>query len=90
MYGAFQAAPDLRPFTRREPRVPLDEMNAPNAWGAAASAAMNLDEADRAPDLELSEIVWRSVRGADSPMPPPVRAAFVRPVEEDEEGEEDE
>lgn len=88
MYGAFQEKPDLTPFTRREARVPIDEMNAPTAWGAAASMAMNLEEADRAPDLELNEIVWKSVRGAGSPMPPPVRAAFVQPLEEDEEEEE--
>ncbi|HEY7216406.1 MAG TPA: alkaline phosphatase family protein, partial [Thermoanaerobaculia bacterium] len=89
MYGAFKSAPDLAPFTRREARVPLDEMNAPNAWGAAASMAMNLDEPDRAPDLELNEIVWKSVRGAASPMPPPVHAGFVRPVGEEEEGDDD-
>jgi len=35
---------------------------------------------DAIPDEELSEIVWRSVRGAESPMPPPVRSAFVRVV----------
>lgn len=90
MYGAFQSTPDLAPFTHRKPRVPLDEMNGPNAWGAAASVAMNLEEPDRSPDLELNEILWRSVRGADSPMPPPVHAAFVRPVEEDEEEDEEE
>jgi phosphoesterase family protein len=89
MYGAFQAKPNLAPFTRREARVALDEMNAPNAWGAAASLAMNLEEADRAPDLELNEILWKSVRGADSVMPPPVRAAFVRAVAEAEEDEDE-
>jgi DNA-binding beta-propeller fold protein YncE len=80
MYGAFQATPDLAPFTRREPRISLDEMNGANAWGAAASLAMNLEVPDRAPDLALNEILWKSVRGADSSMPPPVHAAFVRPV----------
>lgn len=90
MYGAFQSKPDLTPYTRREARIPIDELNAPTAWGAAASMAMNLEEADRAPDLELNEIVWKSVRGADSVMPPPVRAAFVQALGEDEEeGEED-
>jgi len=39
---------------------------------------MNLAEADRAPDLLLNEIVWRSVRGRDSKMPPPVRAAWLK------------
>jgi YVTN family beta-propeller protein len=87
MYGAFQARPVLTPYARREARVPLDEMNAPNAPGAAASTAMNLEEADQAPDLELNEIIWKAVRGADSVMPPPVRAAFVRPLGEDGEDE---
>jgi YVTN family beta-propeller protein len=89
MYGAFQTAPDLTPFTHREPRVPIDETNGPLAWGAAASQAMDLHEADLAPDLELNEILWKSVRGADSPMPPPVHAAFVRGVGEEREGDDD-
>ena len=85
MYGAFQGTPVLAPYTRREARVPLDEKNAPNAPGAAASLAMNMEEADQAPDLELNEIIWKAVRGAGSAMPPPVRAAFVRPLEEDDD-----
>ena len=28
-------------------------------------------------DLLLNEVVWRSVRGPNGPMPAPVRAAFV-------------
>jgi len=88
MYRAFQAKPNLTPFDRREPRIPLDEKNAPTAWGAEASAAMNLDtEADLAPELALNEILWKSIRGAASPMPPPVHAAFVQPVRSG--GEED-
>ena len=51
---------------------------------------MNLEEADRAPDLLLNEIVWRSVRGADSPMPAPVRASWVRPIAGAEDEDEDE
>ncbi|MFL6194427.1 MAG: LpqB family beta-propeller domain-containing protein [Thermoanaerobaculia bacterium] len=90
LYRAFQATPDLSPFTHREARIALDEKNAPTAFGAAASLAMDLDtEADRAPDLELNEILWKSVRGAASPMPPPVRAAFVRPAAEEEEEKEE-
>ncbi len=83
--GVFQSEPLPAPFTRRDARVPLDEKNALTAYGAEASLAMDLEEADRAPDLELNEIIWRSVRGKDSPMPPPVRAAFIRPLPETEE-----
>jgi hypothetical protein len=83
MYGAFQAAAHLAPYRRREARVPTDEMNDPLAPAAAASAAMNLEEADRVPDIAGNEILWKAVRGAKSPMPPPVRAAWVRSVADD-------
>ena len=43
--------------------------------------AMNFAEADLTPEPELNEIVWKSVRGAHSPMPPPVRAGFIRIIE---------
>jgi YVTN family beta-propeller protein len=76
--GAFMAKPDLRPYAARPARIALDERNDPEAWGAEASAAMNLDEPDRAPDRALNEIVWKSVRGAGSPMPPPVRSALIQ------------
>jgi DNA-binding beta-propeller fold protein YncE len=85
MYGAFQATPVLTPFTARPARMDVTEKNAIGAWGAAASAKMNMAEADLCPDLELNEIVWRSVRGAHSPMPPPVRAAFIRALPADED-----
>jgi DNA-binding beta-propeller fold protein YncE len=80
MYRSFQAQPDMRPFEGRPARVPIDERNASNAYGAEASAAMDFEEADEAPERELNEILWRSVRGADSPMPPTVRSAFVIPL----------
>ena len=50
---------------------------------------MNLSLPDRAPERELNEIVWKSVRGARSEMPPPVRAAFVRPEAEDDADDDD-
>ncbi len=77
MYGCFQPTPVLTPYSALPARVPLDEVNTSAAFGAQASLRMNLDEADMAPELELNEIIWRSVRGADSPMPPPRRAWFV-------------
>src|SRR5574338_64544 len=90
MYDVFQPTPDLAPFTRLEARVPLDEKNDKFSYGAQASLEMNLDEVDRAPEYELNEILWKSVKGANSPMPPPVRAAFLRPADSDEEEDEHE
>lgn len=79
MYAAFQMAPVQTAYTARPARIRLDEMNRPNAPGAAQSAAMNFSEADLTPEDGLNEILWQSVHGPGSRMPPPVHAAFVRP-----------
>jgi len=78
MYNAFQPTPDLAAFAHLEPRVPLDERNDQWAWGADASSRMNMAEADLAPEREFNEIIWRSVKGPNTPMPPTVRSAWVR------------
>jgi hypothetical protein len=87
MYGAFQPTPDAGPFSALPARVPLDEINTFTSYGAAASLRMNLEVADMAPELDLNEIIWRSIRGADSPMPPPRRAAFIIASKADEDHE---
>jgi len=89
-YNAFALVPDLAPFAAIPPKIDISEMNDPRAWGAQDSAEMDLAEADRAPDLLLNEIVWRSVRGPNSKMPPPMRAAWLkRGVGDAEDGDAD-
>jgi DNA-binding beta-propeller fold protein YncE len=78
MYGAMQVASDLQPFRRLPARIAIDEKNDELAYGAAASMRMDLTEADLAPERELNEILWRSIKGVDAPVPPAVRSAFVR------------
>jgi hypothetical protein len=77
MFASFQAKPDLTPYTVRPVTYDLDEKNSKTAWGGKASQRMNFAKEDAADDLQLNEIIWRSVRGANSPMPAPRRAAFV-------------
>jgi len=80
MYNSFTSERNTAPFLHRTPLVRLAELNSTNAWGAQRSLAMNLNKEDAIPEREFNEIIWKSVRGADSVMPPSVRAAFVRPV----------
>jgi DNA-binding beta-propeller fold protein YncE len=75
MFNAFQAAADARPYQARSANVNLEELNAGHAWGGQFK--MNFAREDAVDDLLLNEVVWRSVRGPDNPMPAPVRAAFV-------------
>ncbi|MFH0793467.1 MAG: beta-propeller fold lactonase family protein [bacterium] len=79
MYDCFQNEPDVRPYVCKAPQVQLYEMNKEGAYGAERSAEMNLAVEDAIPDVEFNEIIWKSIKGADSPMPPPVRAGFIRP-----------
>jgi hypothetical protein len=72
LYAAFGDKPDLAPFTALPAQVDVNAKNTATAWGAAASARMDFDEVDHAPMHLLNEIIWKSVRGPDSPMPPPV------------------
>ncbi len=78
LFNAFQGTPNLAPYKRLVPAVALDEKNPATAMGAAASAAMNFGDADLTPEEPLNEIIWRSVKGPDVPMPPPRRSVFVR------------
>ena len=85
MYNAFSTTPSMPPFTVTPAQIPLDTKNDWNAPGAAASRRMNFSAPDLAPDLELNQIIWESVRGRGSPMPPPRRTGFIRPIAGDED-----
>jgi hypothetical protein len=87
MFNSFTNRADLAPFKHLPARVPLDEKNPPNAPGAERSAELDFSKEDAAPDVEFSEIIWKAVKGADSPMPAPVRSAFVRVIDDDDEEE---
>ncbi len=77
MFASFQDKPDLTPYKARPAQVNLDERNGKTAWGGKASQQMDRTQEDAADDLKLNEVIWKSVRGADSAMPAPRRAAFV-------------
>jgi phospholipase C len=72
MYASFAAEPDLTPYNVLPAQIDLNEKNTPKSYGSRASAKMDFDDEDRAPMHLLNEIIWKSVKGADSPMPPPV------------------
>ena len=59
------------------------------AYGAEASMRMYLADADLAPERELNEILWRSIKGPTAVMPPAVRAAFVRRAGTDADDDDD-
>jgi len=65
--------------------VSLTERNEWTTPGAAASARMDFSAPDLAPDLELNQIIWETVRGRGAVMPPPRRTGFIRPIAGDDD-----
>ena len=78
LFGCFQATPALVPYQARAARVSLDTRN--TAWNRSAerSSHFNLASEDATPDLDLTEVVWKAVRGEDAVVPAPRRGAFLR------------
>ncbi len=83
MYNSFASAPDLRPYTCRPATYSLTERNPAGVYGQLRTSMMDFSAEDRIPDVEFSEIIWRSVKG--TPMPPPVRSAFVRTAPDEDD-----
>ncbi|HTB12447.1 MAG TPA: alkaline phosphatase family protein [Bryobacteraceae bacterium] len=80
LYASFDLTANPAAFDVLPPQVDLNAKNTAKSFGSRASAKMDFDEYDEAPMKELNEIIWRSVRGADSPMPAPVHR--YRPLAE--------
>ncbi|MGL4420588.1 MAG: bifunctional YncE family protein/alkaline phosphatase family protein [Gemmataceae bacterium] len=80
MYASFQGKPQVLPYKAKQPKTDLNARNQPGVFGAALSEKFDLTKEDAADDLLFNEVIWRSVKGANSRMPAPVRAAFFLPV----------
>ncbi len=81
LFASFGETADTTAYTVRPALVSLTDVNPPDAPGAQRSLEFDFAEADRAPDIELNEIIWKAVKGRDSVMPAPIRSMFVRPIE---------
>lgn len=77
MSPSFTDRPNPAPYSGIKPTTDLTAVNEASAPLAAASAAQNLAAEDRIDELAFNEAIWKSVRGADSPMPAPRHALRV-------------
>lgn len=89
MYNSFTAKPDATPYTHVVPQVDLKEVNKPGGFGAAWMEKQNFAKEDTLDDILFNEIIWKAVRGAASPVPPPVRAAFYLPIKPKKDDDDD-
>jgi hypothetical protein len=89
MYNSFTAKPDFTPYAHEVPKADLKAVNVAGAWGADWSDKANLAKEDQEDDLKFNEVIWKAVRGKESIMPAPVRAAFFLPKVKPDGGNDD-
>ncbi len=77
MFASFTDKPDVTPYALEPAQIDLNEVNLPTAYGAERSLKMDFDEYDRIDDFELNEILWKSIKGKDAPVPPAARRAIA-------------
>jgi hypothetical protein len=78
LWRCFTAKPDHTAFTALPLQVDITQKNM--AWNELSKRSEQFDfsKEDRAPDLEFSEVLWKGIKGLNSIMPAPKRAAFVK------------
>ena len=77
LWNCFVAVPDSTAFTAVPARVNIDVRNTASTPAAELSKHFDLSEADRIPDDLMNVVLWKAIRGENSPVPEPRRSAFV-------------
>jgi YVTN family beta-propeller protein len=72
MYASFGTQADITPFNVVPPQIDVNAKNTASSYGAQESMKMDFSDEDRAPMHALNAILWRSIKGADAPVPSPV------------------
>lgn len=80
MWRCFNREPDLSPFQAVPAQVNLNETNTRRTPSALLSETFDFSKEDAIPDLVFSEVIWKAVKGEDSPLPAPRRSAFFQTV----------
>jgi YVTN family beta-propeller protein len=76
MFNAFTKEAVETPYTVLQPKVDLLAKNTAKSPGAKASAQMDFDEPDEAPEDELNRVLWLAMKGPDAAYPTPIHRAL--------------
>jgi YVTN family beta-propeller protein len=77
LYACFTNTPDFTPYKLIPSNIDLERRNVAVNESSIRSEAFNFSKEDAAPDLDLNEVIWKSIKGEHSVMPAPKRSAFV-------------
>ena len=77
MFNCFSSKADLSPFIHIPAKYNTQIRNTAYNEGVKKSESMNFTKADRVPEKELNEIIWKALKGENTKMPEPRHSAFV-------------
>jgi hypothetical protein len=84
LWRCLNNTPGHEPFIARPIHIDLNEKNiAENRW-QQMSEKFDFTAEDKVNDFLFNEVIWKAVKGLDSPCPPVVRAAFFVAGAEDD------
>ncbi len=85
MYRCFSKTPNNTMFTSLPSNINLNDLNPSGTRLAAMARGLNFSEVDRVPDEVMNAMLWKSIKGENTKMPVPVRAAFVKTIKDAED-----
>ncbi len=84
VWRCLDNTPDHPAFKARPSNIDLNLKNNVISEWQQKSEKFDFTKEDNVNDADFNEVIWRAVKGLDSPCPPSVRAAFFVPVEKKE------
>lgn len=80
MWNCFDSKPNSKTFTALPALVNLNDKNTKVTALSIRSAHFDLSKEDAIPDLEFTEVLWKSIKGENALVPAPRRSAFFKPA----------
>ncbi len=78
LWRSFTSTPDLRPFNHVKENIDLSEITTAFNALTRKSATFNFSKEDEVNEAAFNEVLWKSIKGMNSKVPAPRRAAFVK------------
>lgn len=90
MFNVFTNKPDSTSFKSLPSLVNLNDKNGKVNSLSLRSGKFDFSKEDAVPDLEFTDVIWKSIKGEHAVTPSPRRSAFVRVVKKDADDDDDE
>lgn len=78
LWRCFTRLPDTTVFNHVPAQYDITEKNTITNGLSLKSAAFNFSKEDEVNESDFNYVLWKGIKGMDSPVPAPRRAAFVR------------